>query len=173
MKITILPVELLTLIVAEVLSRQDLVHLRMTCKRFNEVVLLRQKQERSKLFTTLSERTNLNSTVNWEIRNMIRALPSPQSAIRSFLVGFLPSEQEALDLLHGMAWTHHSVDLEAFVLEVLYGYLRRESFLQDRGAVLRLQELYAASDRKSLLRQLRRDADEYRLSREVLSDSSP
>ena len=104
---------------------------------------------------------------------MIRALPSPQSAIQSFLVGFLPSEQEALNLLHGMAWTHRSVDFEAFVLEVLYGYLRRERFLQDRGAVLRLQELYAASDRKSSLRQLRREADEYRLSRDVLPDSSP
>lgn len=145
----------------------------MTCKKFDELVLLRREQERLKLFTTLNEPKNLNRTIDREIPNMIRTLPSPQSAIQSFLVGFLPSEQEALDLLYGMVWAHHSVNFEAFVFEVLYGYLRRERFLQDRGAVLRLQELYAASDRESSLRQLRREEDEYRLSRDVLPDNSP
>lgn len=76
---------------------------------------------------------------------MLRALPFPQPAIRSFLVGLLPSEQEALDLLHNMVRTSYFLDFEVFVLEMLYGYPRREHFLLDKGAARRLQEVYATN----------------------------
>lgn len=151
MDILTLPGELLTLIVAEISSRQDLVHLHLTCKKFDEVALLRREHECLKLFAILDERADSYKTVGSEIPDMLRAHPFPQPAIRSFLVGFLPSEQEALDLLHNMMRTRYSVDFEAFVLEVLFGYLRRERFLQDKGAARRLQEVYATNGTQTIV----------------------
>lgn len=146
MDIITLPGELLAFIVAEISSRRDLVNLHQTCKRFDEVVLLRREHECLKLFRILDERADSRKTVGSEIPDMLRAHPFPQPAIRSFLVGFLPSEQEALDLLHNMMRTRYSVRFEAFVLEILYGYIRPERFLQDKGAVRRLQEVYATNE---------------------------
>lgn len=146
MDILTLPGELLAFIVAEISSRRDLVNLHQPCKRFDEVVLFHREHECLKLFAILDERADSYKAVDSEIPDMLRAHPFPQPAIRSFLVGFLPSEQEALDLLHNMMRTRYSVGFEAFVLEMLYGYLRRERFLQDKGAARRLQEVYATDD---------------------------
>lgn len=115
MDILTLPGELLALIVAEISSRQDVVHLHLTCKRFDQVVLLRREHECLKLFAILDERADSHKTVGSEIPDMLREHPSPQPAIRSFVVGFLPSEQEALDLLHNILRTRYSVGFEASV----------------------------------------------------------
>lgn len=138
--------------VADAHCRRDLIaprfgnlHLHLTCKRFDEVVLFRREHECLKLFAILDGQAGSHKAVGSEIPDMLRAHPFPQPATRSFLVGFLPSEQEALDLLHNMMRTRYSVGFEAFVLEVLCGYLRPERFLQDEGAARRLQEVYATN----------------------------
>lgn len=74
-------------------------------------MLIRREHACLKLFAILDERTGSYKTVDSEIPDMLRAHPFPQPAIRSFLVGFLLSEQEALDLLHKMMRTHYATNV--------------------------------------------------------------
>jgi hypothetical protein len=161
-----LPVELLTLIVAQILSRLDLVHLHLTCKTFGEVVSRHREGACLKLFATLDDRADLYGTMEWDVPAIFRVHPSPKSAILNFLVGFLPSEEEALETLYEISWTrHYSADFEAFVLETLYEYVELERFLQDIGATRRLRNLFKADHRNSSLRRLLSEETKFCLTR--------
>jgi hypothetical protein len=170
MSIFALPEELLTHIVAQVISRQDLVHLQLTCKKLLAATLDCREHEREKLSAALDGQMCFHTTANLEKLAISRVRSLSEAMIRSFLVAHLPSEQEVLGTLYKIAWTR--VDLEAFVLETLYGYIRREHFLQDEGAVQRLREVYTTNRRLSALRQLLREEGEYCLTQESYSGVS-
>jgi hypothetical protein len=83
--------------------------------------------------------------------------------IRSFLVAQLPSEQHVLETLYKISETR--TDLETFVLETLYGYVKPERFLQDIGATQKLRENFKADRKHSSLRRLLCEEGEFCLTR--------
>jgi hypothetical protein len=147
-----LPMELLIHIVARVVSRQDLVHLQLACRQLCGIVLHHRERERAKLPMALVGQISFYTTANLEQLVMPHVRPLAESMIRSFLVAQLPSEQHALETLYQISWTR--ADLETFVLETLYGYVKPERFLQDIGATRKLRETFKADHKYSSLRRL-------------------
>jgi hypothetical protein len=188
MAIFTLPVELVFLIVAEIRSRQDLAHLRLTCKRFRTLGLQQQEHERRKYSSKwwlctkdIVPETRRDSYWNAKSKllEVSRTHPSPEAMIEAFLVAYLPSQDEALNTLYSVFLsTSYSVDFEAFLLETLYDYGRGEldvrdgiatgdlsrRFLHDGIATQKLRQSYAKDHRLSSLHQLLCDETEYCLS---------
>jgi hypothetical protein len=86
MSIFALPEELLTHIVAQVISRQDLVHLQLTCKKLLAATLDCREHERKKLSAALDGQMCFHTTANLEKLAISRVRSLSEAMIRSFLV---------------------------------------------------------------------------------------